>query len=171
MNLWRHLCCCLAKKELLCCEVIVLKELYMHLPVTLKKQISIYVGIALLSTLLFFIVVIFSKDLVLALPCMLFSIFMIIKAVSLFYTCIVGNYIEIKGVCSDVEIVGFRKKVKSITLKAENKLLKLPIHYKLKNVNIGDNLTVYMSKHTKLYYKDDNYIAGAFYGIHVEKGN
>lgn len=148
--------------------MIFLKELYMNLPVTLKKQVALHIGISALSIILLFLVAILFQDIVLALPCMLFSAFVIVKGAILFYNCIVGNYLEITGVCSDVEITGFRKRVKSITLKAENKLLKLPIHYKLKNVNVGDHLIVYMSKQTRVYYKDGNYIADNFYGISIE---
>lgn len=151
--------------------MIFLKELYQNLPVTLKKQISIHAGIALFSIFLFFVVLIFSKDLVLAFPCIMLAVFMIVKSGILFYNCITENYLEITGICSDVETNGFRKRIRSITIESEQKRLKILIHYKLKNINIGDRLTVYMAKKTQLYYKDGDYIAADFYGIAGEKGD
>lgn len=141
----------------------------MRLPGILKKHIFVHASIAIIAIFLFFITVILVSDLIFALPCMLFGIFMIVKGTILFYNCIVGNYLEIKGVCTDVEKTGFRKKIKSLTIKAEDKLLKLSVHYSLKNVSIGDNITVYISKKTQLYYKDGSYIAGDFYAVSVEK--
>lgn len=141
----------------------------MNLPDILKKQMALRAGTAMIAFFLFFITVILADDLILALPCMLFGIFMIVKGTILFYNCIAGNYLEINGVCTDVEKTGFRKKIKALTIKAEDKLLKLSIHYSLKNVSIGDNITVYMSKKTQLYYKDGSYIAGDFYAVSVEK--
>lgn len=141
----------------------------MRLPGILKKHIFVHASIAIFAIFLFFITVILTSDLIFALPCMLFCIFMIVKGTILFYNCIVGNYLEIKGVCTDVEKTGFRKKIKSLTIKAEDKLLKLSVHYSLKNVSIGDNITVYMSKKTQLYYKDGSYIAGDFHAVSVEK--
>lgn len=149
--------------------MIFLKELYIRLPDILKKHIVMHASVAIIALFLFFITVILADDLILALPCMLFGIFMIVKGTILFYNCIAGNYLEIKGVCTDVEKTGFRKKIKALTIKAEDKLLKHSIHYSLKNVSIGDNITVYMSKKTQLYYKDGIYIAGDFYAVSVEK--
>lgn len=154
---------------MLCCEVILLKKLYMDLPDILKKQFALHIGIAILALFLFFITFVLADDLVLAFPCMLFCIFMIVKGTILFYNCIMGNCLEIKGICCNVERTGFRKKIKALTVKSENKLLKIPMHYSLKNVSIGDNITVYMSKKTQLYYKDNSYITGNFYAVSVEK--
>lgn len=141
----------------------------MNLPGALKKQIILHAGIAIIALFLFFITALLTEYLILALPCMLLGIFMIVKGAILFYNCISENYLEIKGICSEVERTGFRKKIKALTMKAEEKLLKLPVYYSLKNVSIGDNIIVYMSKQTQLYYKDGNYIAGDFYAISVEK--
>lgn len=157
------------KKELLCCEVILLKELYTNLPDILKKQIALHTGIAIIALFLFLLTVVLADDLILALPCMLFAIFMIVKGAILFYNCTIGNCLEIKGICYDVEKTGFRKKIKALTVKSENKLLKIPMHYRLKNVSIGDSITVYMSKKTQLYYKNGSYITGDFYAVSVEK--
>ena len=157
------------KKELLCCEVIILKELYMNLPGALKKQIVLHTGIAAIALFLFFITTLLTEDLILALPCMIFGVFMIVKGAILFYNCMSENYLEIKGICSEVERTGFRKKIKALTMKAEDKRLKIPIHYSLKYVSIGYTIIVYMSKQTQLYYKDGNYIAGNFYAVSVEK--
>ena len=169
MRLYTHFCSYFQKRELLCCEVIFLKELYMKLPTLLKKQIALNVSAATLAIILFFIVIFCFSDVVLALPCLILSVLLIVKTAILFYNCIAGNYLEINGVCSDVEKTPFRKRIKSITLKAEDKKLKLNAHYSIKNICIGDALTVYISKQTSLYNQNGIYIANEFYGVSVDK--
>lgn len=149
--------------------MIFLKELYIKLPILLKNRIIINLLIATLAVLLFFIVIFCFFDVVLALPCLILSVLIIVKTAILFYNCIAGNYLEIKGVCSDVEKTPFRKRIKSITLKAEDKKLKLNAHYSIKNICIGDALTVYISKRTSLYNQNGIYIANEFYGVSVDK--
>lgn len=149
--------------------MIYLKELYLKLPEALKKQIVLQASTAILAFFLFFIVIIFCKDMILALPCMLFSVFMIVKSTVLFYNCIEGNYLEIKGVCSGVEITTIRKRIKSLTIKAENKVLKVPIRFRLKGTNVGDTITVYLSKKAQLYYNNGSYIANDIYALTATK--
>ena len=164
-----HSCSSFQKRELLCCEVIFLKELYLKLPQLLKKHIAINFLIAMLAVILFFIVIFCFSDVVLALPCLILSVLLIVKTAILFYNCIAGNFLEIKGVCSDVEKTPFRRRVKSITVKAEDKKLKLNAHYSIKNISAGDNITVYISKRTPLYNQNGVYIANEFYGASVDK--
>ena len=164
-----HSCSSFQKRELLCCEVIFLKELYMKLPLLLKRRVAINCLIAMLAIILFFIVIFCFSDVVLALPCLILSVLLIVKTAILFYNCIAGNFLEIKGVCSDVEKTPFRRRVKSITLKAEDKKLKLNAHYSIKNISVGDNMTVYISKRTPLYNQNGTYIANEFYGVSVDK--
>lgn len=141
----------------------------MKLPLLLKKHIAINCLIATFAVILFFVVIFCFSDIVLALPCLILSVLLIVKTAIMFYNCIAGNFLEIKGVCSDVEKTPFRKRVKSITVKAEDKKLKLNAHYSIKNISIGDAITVYISKKSPLYKQDGTYIANEFYGVSVDK--
>ena len=141
----------------------------MQLPEELKKQIVLQTALSILAFFLFFIVLIFFKNLILALPCMLFSVFMIVKGAVLFYNCIAGNYLKVKGVCSGVRVTAFRKRIKSLTIKAENKILLVPVRFRLKGANIGDTITVYLSKKAQLYYNNGIYTANDIYALTVTK--
>ena len=169
MMLYHPFCSCFPKKELLCCEVTILKELYMKLPTLLKKRIIIDTSIASLAIVLFLLAIVCFSDINMALPFLLLSVILIVKTAVLFYNCIAGNYLEIKGICSDVEKTHFRKRVKSITVKAEDKKLKLRAHYSIKNISIGDPLIVYISKKTSLHNQNGIYIANEYYGVSLDK--
>lgn len=162
---------CYSKRKGLLCydEVIFLKELYLKLPEALKKNIAMQAVTAIIAILLFFIVIIFSKDIVLALPCLIFSVFMIVKSVTLFYNCIEGNYLEIKGLCSEVETTAISRRIKSLTVRAEQKTLKIPISFRLKRTSIGDTVTIYLSRNAQLYYNDGCYVANNIYALAVQK--
>lgn len=141
----------------------------MSLPEILKKQITLRLGIAMLSQFLFLAIMVFLNDWILALPCAVFGLLMIEKGISLLYNCIKGNYLEIRGICCDVEVKKFTKKIKAVTLKAEDKLLKIFVYGRLKNINVGDCITMYMSKEAQLYYENNHYITENYYAILVRK--
>ena len=117
------------KKEKDCDAVMFLKELYRDLPYILKKKIVIHAAIALLAMILLLVISFCFSEIILMLPCLFLSGLMIVKAAFLFYNCVAGNYIEITGICSDVEKTTIRKKVKYVILRAEDKKLKLNTHY------------------------------------------
>lgn len=146
-----------------------MKDLYNKLPEILKRHISWQAVLSVVALLLFFIVIIIFKDILLALPCILFSAIMIVKSTVLLYNCAVGNYLEIKGVCSDVEVTTFRRRVKSLTIKAEEKILTIPIYFRLRGINVGDTITVYLSKKARLYYNNGIYTANDIYTLTVLK--
>ena len=123
----------------------------------------------MLSQFLFLAIMFFLNDWILALPCEVFGLLMIEKGISLLYNCIKGNYLEIRGICCDVEVKKLTKKIRAITLKAEDKLLKISVYNKLKNIHVGDCITMYMPKEAQLYYKDNYYITGNYYAILVRK--
>lgn len=146
-----------------------MKELYLKLPTVLKKQIIIHASVAILAIILFFVVVFCFSDMILALPCLLLSVFMIVKTAILFYNCIAGLYIAVTGVCTRIETTGLRKRIKAVTISAEEKNLKIPIHHRLKNIGKDDTVTVYLSKTAPLYYSNGEYIANEIYGISALK--
>lgn len=146
-----------------------MKDLYNKLPEILKRHISWQAALSVVALLLFFIVIIIFKDILLALPCILFSAIMIVKSTFLLYNCVIGNYLEIKGVCSDVEVTTFRRRVKSLTIKAEEKILTIPIYFRLRGINVGDTITVYLSKKARLYYNNGIYTANDIYTLTVLK--
>ena len=141
----------------------------MRLPQLLRRHIAVNIIIATFAVLLFFVVIFCYSDVVLALPSLILSILLIVKTAIIFYNCIAGNYLEIKGTCSGVEKSAFRKRIKSITVSAEDKKLKLNRHYSIKNISIGDAITVYISKKSPLYNQNGTYIANEFYGVSVDK--
>ena len=146
-----------------------MKELYLALPDVLRKQIVFHFWILILAIVLFFIVLGCFADLILALPCLFLCVFSIIRTGILFCHCAIGNYLALEGQCINVEKTAFQKRIKTVTVKTEGKELKLRASYDIRNVNIGDQVTVYLSKSTPIYMKDGTYIANNFYGICVSK--
>ena len=142
-----------------------MKELYLKLPGALKKQIMMQLTISFTALCFFFIIMVFCKEFILAAPCLIFGIFMVIKSTSLYLNCISGNYLEINGICSNVDITRFRKKIKSISVSAENKTLKIPAQISIKKPEPGSQITLYLSKKAKLYYTDGCYIANDIYAL------
>ena len=68
-----------------------------------------------------------------------------------------------------MEVTTFTRRIKSLTLQAENKVLKVPINFRLKGTKIGDTVTVYLSKKAQLYYDNGSYIANDIYALIATK--
>ena len=144
-----------------------MKEMYLTLPEPLKKQIIAHLTMSFTALCFFFMIMVFCREFILAAPCLIFGVFVAIKSIHLFLNCISGNYLEINGICSKVEITGFRKRIKSISVAAENKTLKIPAQFLIKKPQKGNQVTLYLSKKAKLYYSEGSYIANDIYALHI----
>lgn len=144
-----------------------MKDRYLALPEALKKQIMMHLTMSFTAFCFFFMIMVFCREFILAAPCLIFGVFMVIKSTSLFFNCIDGNYLEIDGLCSNVEVTGFRKRIKSISVAAENKTLKIPAQFSIKKPQKGNHVTLYLSKKAKLYYSEGSYIANDIYALHI----
>ena len=104
---------------------------------------------------------------------MLFAGFFIVNASRLFYTCIRGDYISVSGTCVQVETTAIRKRVKSLTLEYEEevpRLLTVSIHERIKRLNVGDTVTIYLSEKTPVYSRDGAYLIYGYYAVEIRKG-
>ena len=142
-----------------------MKEMYLKLPEVLRKEIMIQFTLSFTAICFFFIIVIFFREFILAVPCLAFGVFMTIKGLSLYLNCIAGNYLEIDGICSKVSVTRFRKKIKNISVLAENKTLKIPAQISVKKPEPGNHVTLYISKKAKLYYTDGCYVVSDIYAL------
>ena len=128
-----------------------MKERFKQLPEPLQQQVIRRFAVTIVFVLLFFITLFGFWDVCLFLPCLLFAGFFIVNALRLFYTCIRGDYISVSGTCVQVETTAIRKRVKSLMLEYEEevpRLLTVSIHERIKRLNVGDTVTIYLSEKT-----------------------
>ena len=82
-------------------------------------------------------------------------------------------YISVSGTCVQVETTAIRKRVKSLTLEYEEevpRLLTVSIHERIKRLNVGDTVTIYLSEKTPVYSRDGAYLIYGYYAVEIRKG-
>ena len=150
-----------------------LKKIFEQLPTALQRVIAQRIAAAAVFTLCFLVTFCSFGDVYLFLPCLLFAGFFIVNALRLFYTCIRGDYISVSGTCVQVETTAIRKRVKSLMLEYEEevpRLLTVSIHERIKRLNVGDTVTIYLSEKTPVYSRDGAYLICGYYAVEIRKG-
>ena len=150
-----------------------MKERFKQLPEAMQKQIIIRFAVALFFIMLFFITVFSSGDVYLYLPCLLFTVFFIINALSLLYNSIIANYVSVKGTCIMIDATAIRKRVKSFTIECEedsSKLLTVSIRHRIKRLAVGDTVIIYLSEKTPVFSNDGGYMINGYYALEIRKG-
>lgn len=131
-----------------------MKEQFQALPKPLQKQILIRIAGAILGLFLFILVLIFYKDWRFWIPCVILSVMCLASAGTLFYRCIFGKYVVVEGVCTDIDKTLIRRRIKAIYIRNDNFSIKIVNAKRIKNLSIGDIVTVYVADNSAVYDMD-----------------
>lgn len=121
------------------------------MPRPLKQQFFARLGIGLVAITLFAIIQVLTKDFYLAVPVIVLAIFMIASGLFLFNSYKKGNILCVKCSCIYIERTKIKNRIKSIHVLTEKGVLQLFIRRKIKNLAVGDDLNIYISKKTAIY--------------------
>lgn len=144
-----------------------MKEKFKALPDVLQWQILSRFASGIGFLMLFIVILIFYRSVYLWLPSLLFTVLLIVNGIFLLYNSINGNYVSVMGICENIEVTGIRKRVKSITLRLEEKSLKISVRQRIKKLKLGDTVIVYLSVKTPVYPLDDGYAVFNYYAMKV----
>ena len=125
-----------------------------QLPQALQMQLLLRSGSGVLALVLFLVVLLLSGEFTFALPCLILSVLMLAHSWSLLRCVIVGNFLCVSGPCEEIERVGLRRRIKTITVRLGDKRVVLPIRHRVKILNIGTTVTLYVSEKTPIYEND-----------------
>lgn len=146
-----------------------MKERLKQLPEALQRQVLVRLGMGTAFLILFFAICLCFKDLYLSLPCLLFAGFFIVSGVWLFYNGITGRYVRIQGVCSQIETIGIRKRIRSIYIVMEQYMIKIPIRQRMKQLTVGDTIVIYVSEKEPVYEQQDGYMICSYFALERKK--
>ena len=128
-----------------------MKEQFKCIPKPLQKQILIRIAGAILGLFLFILVLIFYKDWRFWIPCIILSVMCLVSAGTLFYRCVFGKYVVVEGVCTDIDKTLIRRRIKAIYIRNDNFSIKIVNAKRIKNLSIGDIVTVYVADNSAVY--------------------
>lgn len=146
-----------------------MKNGFKRLPQALQRQVAIRLAVGVGFVLLFLAVQLGLRDIYLSLPCLLFGGVMIVNGGLLFYNGVKGNFVRIQGVCRQVETAGIRKRIRNICIGTELHTIKMPVRHRIRNLNKGDTVIVYLSEKTPVYEQENGYMVCSYYALEIGK--
>ena len=147
-----------------------MKEKWKTLPEALRKTLLIRYGVGILALLLFTVILIYNRDLYMALPCLILSGFLLATTGQLMYTCLRGNYLKIEGICTEVQSSGIRKRTKALQVNVSGIPLQIHVKQRLRGAAKGDHIILYLSDKTPVYSKDGIHVVYNYYALETRKG-
>ena len=149
-----------------------MKEKFMALPEALQKQLIIRFGAGSVFLILTILILVLYKDVYLLIPCLVFAAFFYVNGIYVWHTVTENRYIILEGLCSSVDKTPLRKRVKNIYLETEAGTVKIVIRQCIKQMEKGDNIRVYISKHTPVYEHDQCKVLCSYLALEkMRKGN
>ena len=131
-----------------------MKEQFLTIPKPLQKQVLLRLAGGVLGLILFILILIFYKDWRFWIPCVILSVMCLASAGTLFYRCVFGKYVVVEGVCTDIDKTLIRRRIKAIYIRNDSFLIKIVNAKRIKNLSIGDIVTVYVADNSAVYDVD-----------------
>ena len=141
-----------------------MKEKFLRIPLPLQKQILLRLGGSGIGLATLLLVLSHRSDWRLMLPCIALIVLCVGSSLSLYDRCIQSRYVAVTGSCVEIEKSAWRRRTKAIYLRNDQYSIKLAGVRKIKNLVVGDQLTVYIADNTAVYEVDEyhficNYLA------------
>ena len=146
-----------------------MREEFKRLPKALKKNILCRIGLGLGFLTVFVLICIFSNYLVLALAPGAFAMFLLIDGIGMLFRCLGGDYVELSGVCFEVNKSAVRRRTKYIVIETSRGAVRLPTRMKPKAIKVGDEVVIYVPDHASVYDYNGNMVVCEFYAIEIKK--
>lgn len=147
-----------------------MKEKFKGLPAALQKQIILRLAACALSLLLFVVMLAVYRDLYQCLPFVVFCLFFGAFGALLLFRAADGKFVVVDGQCNKVERTAIRKRPKTIYFVSEPHSVKLPVRHRIKNIEAGDSVTVYVSENAPVYQEEGCQILSGYLAIEIRKG-
>lgn len=145
------------------------RDNFKKIPEALQKEILKRIGYTALVIVVSLVLILTTKDWILCVPCLFISLYLSFTAITLYINSIKGKIICITGICVEIERSRFKRNGKSISLDVEGKCVKLPFKRRIKGVQEGSTVSVYMNEKTKVYNNQFGFVICDYYVLEVEK--
>ena len=135
-----------------------MKEKFLSIPLPLQKQILLRLGGAGIGAVTFLLVLSYRSDWRLMLPCVALIVLCVGSTLSLYDRCVQSKYVAVTGSCVEIEKSAWRRRTKAIYLRTDQYSIKLAGVRRIKNLVVGDQLTVYIADNTAVYAVDEYHV-------------
>ena len=135
----------------------------------MKRQIAALYLCGAFFTFFCLAVLFAVDDWTLALPLAVIDAWFFFAAISRTVIFRRGTYIKAVGVCVQIERAKLFKRIKSIRVQTEKGMLRVMTRQRLRRLQNGDTVVVFLSKRERLYEQNGEYIVCGYYAIEHEK--
>ena len=121
-------------------------------PPILQKQILIRLAAGIAAYMMILIMWLCNGGLDLMLPFICFGTVFLINAVQLYARCEVKGYVVIRGICTQVDRTGFRRRLKDIYVQEEQFTVRIvrPAMW-ISSIHVGDSIMIYLAGNAPVY--------------------
>ena len=131
-----------------------MKKVFLEIPRPLQKQILLRLLGAVLGLFLLILFLIVYKDWRFWTPCVILTVMCLASAGTLFFRCVLGKYVVVEGICTDIDKSLIRKRIKAIYIRNDQFSIKIVNAKRIRNLSIGDTVTVYVADNSAVYDVD-----------------
>ena len=132
------------------------KGQYEGFPPPLRRLLELRSFLALGSLSLLLLMLCLGWPIHLLFPPLALLLYVLSSGFILFLRFSKGDYICLRGVCTDVNKTGIRKRLKTITASFDGQTLLIQVSAPVPDIHIGDTVELYLSKQCPIYEQDGN---------------
>ena len=146
-----------------------IRENFKKIPEPLQKEILKRIGYSTLVIAVSLILILTTNDWILCVPCLFISLYLCVTAITLYINSVNGKIICITGICVEIERSRLKRNGKSVSLDVDGKCVKLPFKRRIKGIQEGSTVSVYMNEKTKVYNNQFGFVLCDYYILEVQK--
>lgn len=146
-----------------------IKDNFKKIPEAIQKEILKRIGYTALVIIVSLILILTTKDWILCFPCLFISLYLCVTAITLYINSVKDKIICITGICVEIERARLKRNGKSVSLDVDGKCVKLPFKRRIKGIQVGSTVSVYMNEKTKVYNNQFGFVICDYYILEVEK--
>lgn len=80
-----------------------------------------------------------------------------------------GKVLAVEGVCREVESTLFRRRPKAVVMECGDRLVKVYLHARVRNLAVGERLRFYVAESASVYEEDDVLVLSGYLAVEVGK--
>lgn len=142
-----------------------MKQKFKLIPYPLQRQIMIRCGYAGLGIVMLALVLAYHGDWRFLIPCITLAGICAGSAALLYHQCICKRHVILEGICTEIEKTPLLRKDKTIYIRTEEHDIKLLNAGHIKNLAVGNILTVYVQENTAVYEMDGYMVLCSYLAI------
>ena len=141
-------------------------RIFKQIPGPLQKQILYRLGYGIAFLFVTVALLFYTMELFSVLACVIIMIFFASSSFALFRRAVIGDYVIIRGECTEVTLTAIKRRAKMIIMRTEDdRILKIIIKHRLKKINIGSKIMLYVPSNIPVYENGDTHILHSYLAI------